>query len=238
MKIAATGQPGQQLEIASKTLPRETEWIWVDSIPALAQQENVDLYIDLTFSMQEERIRELGGLPGPVLINSVTHTVAEICAAAPAPQSHSGSSPRRHPSPHQHPLCRFARTNGWPGFLTGNLWELAAADETTGACVRDLLTAAGQSCRMVPDIPGMIGARILCSLINEAYYTLQDQVSTREEIDTAMKLGTNYPLGPFEWGSKIGLPAIYELLQTLSRTNRRYTPAQALELESARLKSD
>jgi 3-hydroxybutyryl-CoA dehydrogenase len=225
MKIAATGQPGQQLEIASKTLPRDTEWIWVDSVPALARQENVDLFIDLTFSMEKERILALRRLPGPVLVNSVIHTLAEICAAdAPlaAPES----------------PFRFARMNGWPGFLAGTLWELAVADDATGACMQGSLAAFSQSCRVVPDIPGMIGPRILCSLINEAFYTLQDQVSSREEIDTAMKLGTNYPMGPFEWSSKIGIPVIYDLLRTLSRLNSRYTPSEALERESDMLNFD
>jgi 3-hydroxybutyryl-CoA dehydrogenase len=229
MKIAATGQPGQQLEIASKTLPREAEWIWVDSISAMGRQEHVDLYIDLAFSMDNERILGLRRLPGPVLINSVIHTLDEICAAPetrPRPETHGAPG---YP-------CRFARMNGWPGFLTGSLWELAVADEVTGASIKGSLAAFGQSCRIVPDIPGLIGPRILCSLINEAYYTLQDQVSTREEIDTAMKLGTNYPMGPFEWGSKIGLPAIYDLLKALSSTNSRYTPAEALRQESVQVK--
>jgi 3-hydroxybutyryl-CoA dehydrogenase len=169
------------------------------------------------------------------LINSVIHTLAEICAV-PEPQP----APEPHPIPEPHGApgspCRFARMNGWPGFLAGNLWELAVADEATGASVRGSLAAFGQSCRIVPDIPGLIGARILCSLINEAFYTLQDQVSSREEIDTAMKLGTNYPMGPFEWSSKIGLSAIHDLLRTLSTINSRYTPAGALEQESGYVK--
>ena len=41
-------------------------------------------------------------------------------------------------------------------------------------------------------------------IINEAFLALQEGVSTKEEINTAMKLGTNYPLGPFEWVEKIG----------------------------------
>jgi 3-hydroxybutyryl-CoA dehydrogenase len=116
------------------------------------------------------------------------------------------------------------------------LWEIAVPDEATGARMKGLLSGFGQSCRIVPDIPGMVGARILCSIINEAYYALQDQVSSREEIDTAMKLGTNYPIGPFEWGSKIGLPQVHALLLTLSRTESRYAPARALEQEAAQVK--
>ena len=69
-------------------------------------------------------------------------------------------------------------------------------------------------------------------IINEAYFTLEEKVSTKEEIDTAMKLGTNYPYGPFEWGQKIGLKKVNELLTTLAETNSRYTPAALLQKEA------
>ena len=74
----------------------------------------------------------------------------------------------------------------------------------------------------------MITPRVIAMIINEAYFTLQAGVSTKEEIDTAMKLGTNYPYGPFEWADKIGLNRIKTLLQTLSKTDTRYLPAENL----------
>jgi len=86
----------------------------------------------------------------------------------------------------------------------------------------------GWKYRLVPDIPGMISGRILAMIINEAYYTLQENVSTREEIDIAMKLGTNYPMGPFEWSEKIGLENIYDLLNKLGATDHRYIPAKGM----------
>jgi 3-hydroxybutyryl-CoA dehydrogenase len=75
----------------------------------------------------------------------------------------------------------------------------------------------------------MVTARILATIINEAWYTWQDGVSGKEEIDTAMKLGTNYPMGPFEWGGKIGLSRVVGLLDVLSRTDARYMPAGSLK---------
>jgi len=65
-------------------------------------------------------------------------------------------------------------------------------------------------------------------IVNEAYFALEDKVSTPTEIDTAMKLGTNYPYGPFEWSEKIGLKNIYLLLQKLSKQDSRYTPCNLL----------
>jgi 3-hydroxybutyryl-CoA dehydrogenase len=46
-----------------------------------------------------------------------------------------------------------------------------------------------------------------------------------------MKLGTNYPYGPFEWSEKIGLKNIYNLLQRLSKTETRYTISKMIEKE-------
>ncbi len=56
-------------------------------------------------------------------------------------------------------------------------------------------------------------------------------ITTKTEIDLAMKLGTNYPYGPFEWAEKIGLKNIYLLLKKLSENDNRYAVAPAMELE-------
>jgi 3-hydroxybutyryl-CoA dehydrogenase len=82
----------------------------------------------------------------------------------------------------------------------------------------------------------MISGRILATIINEAYYTLQEEVSTRPEIDTAMRLGTNYPLGPFEWCERIGPENIDELLTLLGQTESRYMPASALKMALKEIK--
>ena len=69
-------------------------------------------------------------------------------------------------------------------------------------------------------------------IINEAFFALQENVSSKEEIDTAMKLGTNYPFGPFEWAERIGLKNIFELLTGLSKTQSRYEPAALLKQQA------
>jgi len=76
--------------------------------------------------------------------------------------------------------------------------------------------------------------RVISMIINEAYFALDEGISSKEEIDTAMKLGTNYPYGPFEWSEKIGLKKIYDLLIALTTTNSRYKPAPRLEQEVLR----
>lgn len=128
----------------------------------------------------------------------------------------------------------FARFNGWPSFISHPVAEVSGA-----AAIREKVTAVfaafNRSTEWVPDLPGFITARVVCMIINEAWFSLEEQVSTPDEIDTAMKLGTNYPMGPFEWGRTIGLAQVYRLLDKLSKENSRYTPANLLKKEAAGL---
>jgi 3-hydroxybutyryl-CoA dehydrogenase len=78
----------------------------------------------------------------------------------------------------------------------------------------------------------MITPRIIAMIINEAYFTLEQKVSTKEEIDLAMKLGTGYPLGPFEWSNRIGLTKVYSLLSRLNLMEPRYQPSALLKQEA------
>lgn len=122
---------------------------------------------------------------------------------------------------------KASRINAWNGFLKRDIIEVVYKEEAS----RDILEKLGWKYQQVPDVPGMIAARTIAMIINEAYFALGDEVSTKEEIDIAMKLGTNYPFGPFEWGQKIGLHNIYRLLKKLGASDNRYQPAPSLEQE-------
>ena len=168
-----------------------------------------DVYFDLDFVNEKSRCEALNRLqPALIIVNAVTPTIKEI----------------GYP---------FIRINGWPGFLERSIHELAIPDETSASeATRERVAALyqqlGREYRLVADEPGMISARILSTIINEAFFTWEAEVSTKEEIDTAMRLGTNYPLGPFEWSERIGLGPIAGLLGVLSRTNPAYVPSAAL----------
>ena len=60
-----------------------------------------------------------------------------------------------------------------------------------------------------------IGARVLATIVNEAASAVEDGVATPEAIDIAMRLGTNYPSGPLEWGERIGLGRVVHTLDAL-----------------------
>lgn len=79
-----------------------------------------------------------------------------------------------------------------------------------------------------PFTPGLVGARTIAMIVNEAFFALEENVANKADIDTAMRLGTNYPFGPFEWAEKIGLQNIASLLQFLAKENSLYTPCNLL----------
>jgi 3-hydroxybutyryl-CoA dehydrogenase len=123
--------------------------------------------------------------------------------------------------------------NAWNSFLNRPIWEIATDDETKNQKAISLLEKLGHKAVAVPDEPGFIAARIIAMIINEAYFALEEKVSTKKEMDIAMKLGTNYPFGPFEWAQIIGLSKIAKLLEKLYLTDERYITAPALLEEQA-----
>jgi 3-hydroxybutyryl-CoA dehydrogenase len=206
MKIAVISETclKKEIEIRPRRAGIDVEWIWVDRPEDLDLHRDANLYIDLDFTIDKDRIGQLSQfLPAPVMINSVVHTLREIGRP-------------------------FIRINAWPGFLERSIHELVIQDENTAQALAAVYEQLGWAYRIVPDIPGMISGRILATIVNEAYYTLQSAISTRLEIDTAMKLGTNYPFGPFEWSERIGPANIYQLLTVLGEKDKRYIPAGEL----------
>jgi 3-hydroxybutyryl-CoA dehydrogenase len=124
------------------------------------------------------------------------------------------------------------RLNAWPTFLKRDVVEIACEKKEYIGKAGDIFSRLGWKFKSVPDIPGFISARVIAMIINEAYFTLQDEVSTKEEIDIAMKLGTNYPYGPFEWSRLIGLPNILRLLTAMSKADQKYRPSDLLKMET------
>ena len=125
------------------------------------------------------------------------------------------------------------RFNAWPGFWENDTWEIAGSENDQLA---SLAAAIGKRFCFVPDIPGLVSPRIIVSIINEAYLAFEEGVGSREDIDTAMKQGTNYPFGPFEWAGKIGLSAIVKLLEVLAK-EQEALPVSSLLVEESKTKS-
>ncbi len=201
MILAVLASDLQKEEIASSPFFSKHEVVYSEN-DSLWANHAADVFLDLLFEPTTERINKLAKLlPKPVLVNSVTGTLDTI-----------------HPS--------FIRINAWPGFLKGSHLEAAASEEIQAIAGPRF----GDDLIFVKDCPGFVSPRIVAMVINEAFFTLEAGTATKEEIDIAMKLGTGYPFGPFEWSEKIGLENIRELLNVLSIDNPVYSPAKSLTL--------
>ena len=206
MQIAVKANDAQKQAFLVKGVPADVFISWLTDEKKVPE---ADAYFDLCY---EEYGAAFEGIHDkPVFINSVIETSERL-------------------------PVNFIRMNAWNGFLESDSIEIVGADLPAGKqgsqiMADPVLKALGWKYQTVPDIPGMIATRVIAMIINEAYFGLGDEISTKTEIDIAMKLGTNYPFGPFEWSQKIGLNKIYALLKKLSEQDSRYTVAPALEKE-------
>ena len=106
---------------------------------------------------------------------------------------------------------------------------LGTSDETTKTIV-DLCKVMGKEPVEANDSPGFISNRILCPMINEAVFALQENVGTPEAIDQVMKLGMNHPMGPLTLADLIGLDVVLFVMEVLQRDlgEDKYRPAYLL----------
>ncbi len=161
----------------------DLEWVKASDDFSFKNYKEADAFFILTDSTDFNFIETAK----PVFINSVTTTLKELNAAD-----------------------NILRINGWDNFIQRSVWEIAGKinDES-----KTIVEKINKKIFLVVDEPGFISAKIIAMIINEAYFALGDEVSSKNEIDTAMKLGTNYPYGPFEWAENIGHRRIIGLLQ-------------------------
>ena len=105
---------------------------------------------------------------------------------------------------------------------------LETDDETIAAAV-EVGTRMGKEVVVIKESPGFITSRINAMIGNEAFYMLQEGIASAEDIDKALKLGLNHPMGPFELVDLVGLDTRLHILEYLHKSlGEKFRPAPLL----------
>lgn len=167
--------------------------------------ETVDLAVEAVaenFDLKTQILKSLdAALPDSAILatNTSSLSITKLAAATQRPDRIIGMH-FMNPAPRM-PLVEVIRGR-------------ETSEETYGV-IYPLVRQLGKTPVVSQDFPGFIVNRILMPMINEAIYALQDGVATPEDIDTAMKLGTNQPMGPLELADFIGLDTCLSIIQVL-----------------------
>ncbi len=200
MILAIAANTVQKEALERKGLNQSIEILWVNTSEKLYEVQDADGLMDCLFKGSFIPVCDK-----PLLIHSPIDTLLALNAPA-----------------------TVARFCAWNSFLERSVWEIAIVESVENVWLLTLMEHLGWKCQIVKDEPGLIAPRVISMIINEACFALEQGVSSKADIDTAMKLGTNYLYGPFEWATIIGIHNIQKLLTKLSETDLRYTPSELL----------
>ena len=189
--------------------------------PSKRVPRNVVMAIEATNTSMEEKKKNLVAFDSalrratPILTSSVTVSVAEQATWTTFPE-------------------RLVGFGAFPTLFGSGLMELSLGVRTASDFIdqtKEFFLRMGKQVTVVQDRVGLILPRILCMLINEACFALMENIASAQDIDTAMKLGTNYPYGPIEWGEKIGMHQVYAVVKAIHDDlgEDRYRPAPLLK---------
>ena len=213
MNIYVIGNSHQSKEIRSK-INTEHSVELVDSLDDIIE-DSVAAVFDFSFDDSPDDLESYAGLTNiHLFINAIRVSLAELTFFA------------------DNKLPNLYGIAGDPTFLERPLLEVSA-HVNNKADAKELFSQLGLDATLVDDRVGLVTPRIVSMIINEAYFTVMEGTATREDIDTGMKLGTNYPMGPFEWASNWGIANIYELLEAmyLDSKDERYKICPLLKQE-------
>ena len=119
-------------------------------------------------------------------------------------------------------------------FSNAKMIEIAPTKITDANVLKNaenFFDSIGLKYSIVPDKAGLVFPRTLAMIINEAAQVYSEQIASKEDIDTAMRLGTNYPYGPLEWTERLGVDLVYNILSTMQSEfgEDRYKPHTILK---------
>ena len=210
-KLLEKGRITEEQKSAAQKIAVTTSLEGVPSADMIIEAAAEDLDLKFKIFIDLDRLAR----PGVILAsNTSSISITKIAAATRRPESVVGMH-FMNPVP----LMRLVEV----------IRGLATSDETTGVTI-DMCRRMGKEPVEALDSPGFISNRILCPMINEAVFALQEGIGSPEAIDTVMKLGMNHPMGPLTLCDLIGLDVVLSVMEVLQRDlgDDKYRPAYLL----------
>jgi len=161
------------------------------------QSKPTDVVFDFLLHRQPERLTQYASEQA-VFCNAATVQLAALVKEAAVEQP-----------------CTLIGLNGLPTLLNRPVLEVSLLHPQHEERLKEVCAALDTEYLLVEDRVGMVTPRMICMIINEACFTLQEDTATIADIDQGMKLGTNYPKGPFEWANQLGVENVYEVLHAV-----------------------
>ncbi|MBK9731398.1 MAG: 3-hydroxyacyl-CoA dehydrogenase [Chitinophagaceae bacterium] len=204
MKIFATGHASRLSELKEKIDPVhfvQYETASPASIDFAGNFASFDLLFDLNADDDAAGLSGYAALyQKPVIVCAVKKSLHQLC---------------RHFEGEIN--CHLIGMNALPTFINRSKTEVSFSSADSANFFEQIAKLLNWEYLAVEDKVGMVTPRVIAMVINEACFTLQEKTATKEDIDTAMKLGTNYPWGPFEWCDRIGIKDVYETLEAIAK---------------------
>jgi 3-hydroxybutyryl-CoA dehydrogenase len=175
--------------------------------------EGYDIVFDLNFDDEEDSLIKYYYNQGQVVIGcAVKASLSEMASGLPDME------------------CKVFGMNAFPTFIDRPKLEISMIDRADHMILEATMKTLGLEYELVDDQVGMITPRVVCMIINEAAFVLGEGTASVEAVDQAMKLGTNYPKGPFEWCDQIGIWNVVEVIEALHKAygDGKYKLAPAL----------
>ncbi len=172
------------------------------SMEEIAHTDFVMEVVDEDFALKQQILVQLDKICDPEIIiasNTATISLTKIAKPAKHPERIIGLH-FANPVP-KTPLCEIIRA-----FQTS---------DDTFRKTRELIQHIGKTPVEVYEYPGFLTSRIIIPMLNEAMYALMEGVASAEDIDTAMRLGFNFPMGPLELADSIGLDELYAWMESM-----------------------
>ena len=214
MRILVVGNSSNLNELKRKFNASHSYVLAEAELEIRDKMKNTDVLFD--FAPSKNTMSRYAEFEGPVFLNSVFETLAKLLDR-------------------QHFINRdfIFGFCGLPTFVDRTVFEVSISSKEGEEAIKQTCSQLGTDFVCVRDEVGMMSPRVICMIINEAYYTLEEGTALKEDIDLAMKLGTNYPYGPFEWAKRIGIDQVIKLLDAVyhSTKEERYTICSLLRVE-------